>query len=177
MKVQSQHQNKVSVDKRHSLKIRDCLLGHVSDGGFKKGFNNIQEDIQDTVKEQIDSQDKARAELPLPDINKIADIGQTKGQQMNGESNQQQTHPANSPKNINSPFSQLDLKNHNVYNVFPAYPPGKFYKNDEDVILKKRVEKLEKKQDPIKRMEQKQREAEQAKKLSNLSPFSSRARR
>lgn len=45
-KAQNQHQNKANVDKRHSLKqkreeIRDCLLGHVSDSGFKKGFNNI----------------------------------------------------------------------------------------------------------------------------------------
>ena len=105
MKVQSQHQNKVSVDKRYSLKIRDCLLGHVSDGGFKKGFNNIQEDIEDTVKKQIDSQEKARAELPLPELNKIADIGQDKGQHTNTESNQQQIHPVNSPKNLNPTFS------------------------------------------------------------------------
>ena len=28
--------------------------------------------------------------------------------------------------------------------MFPAYGPGKFYNNNEDLILKKRIEELEK---------------------------------
>jgi ribosome modulation factor len=61
--------------------------------------------------------------------------------------------------------------------VFPAYDSGKFYKNNEDVILKEKIEKLEKeqqKQDPKKHAEQKKKEKGLFDKLKSLSPYQSK---
>ena len=58
--------------------------------------------------------------------------------------------------------------------IFPSYDSGKFYKNNEDVIFKKKIEQLEKEQlktDPMK-LAQKKLEEELAQKLISLSPYS-----
>jgi len=58
--------------------------------------------------------------------------------------------------------------------VFPAYDSGKFYKNNEDVILKEKIQKLEQeeeKKNPEKLAEQKRKEQGLFEKLKSLSPY------
>lgn len=107
--------------------------------GFKEGFHDHdkkdakqEEDAKEAA--EIKEREKEIAEAKKADSEKM--ITKTKEQAKNsGEGNNQ--------GNGQKPFSKLDIKNQDVI-LFPAYPQGKFYKNNEDLILKNKIKKLEK---------------------------------